>query len=337
VKETALYAPVARYIEQRFNCLKEYTWMAGCGRDLSFKAGFGNRKPDVVACGGDHSNPILHLAEGKLLNLPTHAFEETLNQLDSFRQYADHLWAVFPKTHWASASNNHDRWERELRTRGYGLLLVEDKKVESAFDSQKNLHCDSERRTELANKVLGEDNMRIPLQSLASKAMIDASRAAARVTELMAGPVRRAVGGNRRESSVTIPDIVESRHAFFTIGSVDVGKHAYIQGDPFGRLLGDGCARIWLWRPLGNLREQESAIQNAMEKPHPLDTYFFADSEHEWRWVCRPVSEASISELRAGGFWGEFSIGRGLSVADRTNAGFEKDIGRLVVWSRTGI
>src|SRR6266571_6097857 len=123
MRESDLYEPVARFLEKRYGCDRKRTWIAGCGTDLAFPAGFGKRKPDVVACRTGPPKQEVHLVEGKLLNVRTHGFEETLNQLDSFRPYADYLWAVFPSGRWSSAGTNHDRWISQLRQRGYGLIL----------------------------------------------------------------------------------------------------------------------------------------------------------------------------------------------------------------------
>src|SRR2546426_9036599 len=110
MRESDLYKPVAGFLKRRYGC--KVTWIAGSGTDLAFPAGFGKRKPDVVACnvGSLKREREVHLVEGKLLNVPTHGFEETLNQLGSFRPYADYLWAVFPAGRWSSAGANHDRW-----------------------------------------------------------------------------------------------------------------------------------------------------------------------------------------------------------------------------------
>jgi hypothetical protein len=105
MRESDLYKPVAQFLERRYGCARKNTWTAGSGRDVAFLAGFGKRKPDVVACKPHPVKPEVHLAEGKLLNIPTHGFEETLSQLESFRPYADFLWAVFPLSTWTSASN----------------------------------------------------------------------------------------------------------------------------------------------------------------------------------------------------------------------------------------
>ena len=115
MRESDLYKPVAQFLERRYGIAHKNTWTAGSGRNLSFLAGFGRRIPDVVACKPHPLKPEVHLAEGKLLNIRTHGFEETVNQLDSFRSYGDFLWAVFPLSNWSSASTNHDRWISQLR------------------------------------------------------------------------------------------------------------------------------------------------------------------------------------------------------------------------------
>src|SRR5213595_904564 len=114
MRESDLYKPVAQFFQREYGCVANETWIAGSGSDLAFPAGFGNRKPDIVACTSGTRREI-HLAEGKLLNIPTHGFNETYNQLDSLKPYADYLWAVFPADTWASAASNHRRWTSQLR------------------------------------------------------------------------------------------------------------------------------------------------------------------------------------------------------------------------------
>jgi hypothetical protein len=149
MRESDLYKPVAQFLERRYRCARKNTWFAGSGRDLSFPAGFGKRKPDVVVCKAHPLKPEVHLVEGKLLNLPTHGFEETLNQLDNLRPYADFLWATFPSKHWSAAATNHDHWIPQLKKRGYGLLLVDVGRVKLQFDALLNSSVDAVKRTSL--------------------------------------------------------------------------------------------------------------------------------------------------------------------------------------------
>src|SRR5438094_402697 len=85
MRESDLYKPVAQFFQREYGCVANETWIAGSGSDLAFPPGFGKRKPDVVACTSGTRREI-HLAEGKLLNIPTHGFDETYNQLDSSKR-----------------------------------------------------------------------------------------------------------------------------------------------------------------------------------------------------------------------------------------------------------
>ena len=201
-RESDLYKPVARFLQRQYGC--KVTWIAGSGTDLAFAAGFGKRKLDVVACklGPLKWEGEVHLAEAKLLNLPTHGFEETKNQLDSFRRYADYLWAVFPAERWSSAVANHDHWTSELREKGYGLLLVDEGRVELKSSAQRNSDVDQKAKKSVLDALLKEEPdepMRIP--TLASETAETAMRAAARVFEIMSGPVREGIGKTRRKST----------------------------------------------------------------------------------------------------------------------------------------
>ena len=93
MKESALYRPVAKFLEKKYRCDPSVTWCAGCGKDLAFPSGFGKRKPDVVTVRCGSGTTEAHLVEGKLLNVPTPGFEETLHQLDKADLKRLLLWA----------------------------------------------------------------------------------------------------------------------------------------------------------------------------------------------------------------------------------------------------
>jgi len=331
-RESDLYKPVARFLQRQYGC--KVTWIAGSGTDLAFAAGFGKRKLDVVACklGPLEGEGEVHLAEAKLLNLPTHGFEETKNQLDSFRRYADYLWAVFPAERWSSAVANHDHWTSELREKGYGLLLVDEGRVELKSSAQRNSDVDQKAKKSVLDALLKEEPdepMRIP--TLASETAETAMRAAARVFEIMSGPVREGIGKTRRKS--TFPDSYgESDTPFFVIGGAGDGK-CYIQGDPFSTYLKDGRALIWVWRVLGRLRDDEKRVLTITSRPHPTDVYFYSDNG-KGEWICRPLSELSVEGLKAAGYLGGFELGRAVPISNRSKKGIAADIRRLVAWTR---
>lgn len=331
MREPDLYKPVAKFLEGRYGCDRKCTWLAGGGTDLSFPAGFGKRKPDVVACKKGPLRQEVHLVEGKILNIPTHGFEETVNQLDSFRPYSDYLWAVFPSDHWYSAKSNHDRWISQLRQRGYGLLLVDNGRTKLEFEALPNPSVDRTSKKSLLDSLLGESDDPMPLRTLASETAETASRAVSRVVEVMAGPVRRIIGKDRKASTFTTP-IVYSRKPFFVIGEAGAGK-VYIQGDPFSTYLNDGRALIWAWRTIGRLDRDEKAIRIITSRAHPADVYFFSDNGN-WEWICRPIPELSLETLKAAGYLGEFSLGRTIPVSDRSISGIETDIRRMFRWAR---
>jgi hypothetical protein len=123
-----------------------------------------------------------------------------------------------------------------------------------------------------------------------------------------------------------------SQKPFFIIGEAEIGQ-CCIQGDPFSTYLNDGRALIWVWRYCGTLRADEKYIREITSRPHPADVYFFADND-KWEWICRPLSELSLENLKPAGYLGEFSLGRAIPVSDRSLAGITTDIRRLVAWTR---
>jgi len=330
MRESDLYKPVARLLERRYGCARKYTWIAGCGKDLSFPAGFGNRKPDVVGCKVGPLKREVHLAEGKLRNLPTHGFEETLNQLDNLRPYSDFLWAVFPLDSWTAAGANHDRWIPQLRQRGYGLLLVSIGRANAQFEAQPNSVIDPKLKKSLLAALLGDSDEPVVIPTLATETAENSIRAASRVAEIMVGPARDLFGKSRSERSFTVA-VTSPGVRFFLIGDVWSGKMS-IQGDPFSTYLNDGRALIWVWRFCGNLGKDEKSIRAIISRKHPPDVYFYSDNDR-WEWICRPLSEVSLDRLKAAGYLGEFSLGRAIPISDRSLAGLRSDIRRMLAWA----
>ena len=82
-----------------------------------------------------------------------------------------------------------------------------------------------------------------------------------------------------------------------------------IEGDPFSSYLNDGRALVWVWRVCGTLRQNEKSIQAITSRTHPPDVYVFADNGNS-EWVCRPIAELSIANLKAQGYVEQFCLGR---------------------------
>jgi hypothetical protein len=331
MRESDLYKPVAQFFERRYGIAHKNTWTAGSGRDLSFFAGFGRRKPDVLACKLHPVKPEVHLAEGKLLNIATHGFEETLNQLDSFRSYGDYLWAVFPLGNWSSAAANHERWVSQLHRRGYGLILVGNNRAKPQFEALPNSSVDLTAKKSLVAALIGDPDDPISIPTLSTETAETANLAAARVAAIMSGPVREIVGKGRGKRSFIV-SVFSHTERYFLIGSVELGE-VFIEGDPFSAYLNDGRAVIWVWRLCGTLRNNEKFIRIITCRPHPSEVYFYADNDKN-EWICRPLAELSVEKVKAGGYTREFSLGRAIPVSDRSLAGIKSDIRRLIEWAR---
>src|SRR5262249_30094836 len=149
-------------------------------------------------------------AEGKLLNIRTHGFDETVNQLDNFRSYADFLWAVFPLNSWAAAPTNHDRWMSQLRQRGYGLLLVDGGWAKPQFDALPNPSVEAKEKKSLLAALLGDSDDPVSIPALATEIAAIAGHTAARVAAVMSGPVREIIGKDRRERPFIVPEFSDT-------------------------------------------------------------------------------------------------------------------------------
>ena len=334
MKESVLYRPVAGFLEKRYGCDRKKTWTAGCGKKLAFPSGFGEGIPDVVAVRHDAAESQVHLVEGKLLGLRTHAFEEARNQLDNRRPYADMLWAVFPEEQWRQCASHHDSWIGALRERGYGLLLVSERlKVSMKFEAGLNRQVNRARREELLEELVGPLDRPVKVRSLGSDLAKAAARALARVVELMAGPVKLSLAPRRREGQFIEPSCYDSEGDFVLIGSAWNGD-VLVQGDPFGLSLGDGRPVIWVWRHFGELKGNEKKIRDVVNRQLPEDTFFWAENDDGDCDACRAVSELDVASLKASRHDSDFFFGRAIPVDDRSNAAVEKDFRRLHAWAK---
>ena len=328
--EKKLYAPIVDFLKRQYACDPGHLWWAGCGRDLAFAAGFGKRKPDVVGISRQNRSCEVHLVEAKLLNLRTTAFDDTLAQLDSFNPYADYLWAAFPKSSWDSEENNHAVWMVKLKKRGYGLLLVAES-IEQRLQPARNQEVDRDRRKLLLDAMLGEGEKLIALPSLGPEASGAAGRAAARLAEVMAGPVKEVFGRRFKDHKFVVADVYDSATALFTLGDLEQGN-LFVQGDPFGWHLQDGRPVVWVWR-------YDTSLSPSSESAHAkgglltTDTYLYAATKDNKNWICRPIADCDRASIRAEGFIEDMCVGRPLAISDRTMAGIKEQLKVLLAWA----
>jgi len=332
MKESSLYPPVAKFLVKKYACDPRATWVAGCGKDLTFPSGFRKSKPDVVTVHREGDTSEVHLVEAKLLHIRAFAFDETRNQLDNHRRYADKLWAAFPESQWQDVAANHGRWKRELGDRGFGLLLVNSGKVRIELEPGSNPKMEPACKDELLEALLVPQDKAISVPSLGTDMGNAACVAAARVAELMAGPVKELLAPKGRVGPFLALDY-DSEVDWFVMGEFEKGLLS-VNGDPFGRILGDGRPVIWVWRCLGELKTNESTIRKETVKEHPVDTYFFAQDEDGGDYQCGRLSELDIQALKANDFVGEFSLGGTIPVDERTKAAVKKDLKGILSWTK---
>ncbi len=253
-----MYKPVATFLELNYHCDPALTWVAGCGRDLAFPAGFGRRKPDVVTLAKRTGEYEVHVAEGKLLKVATTGFAETLSQLDTIQPYADKLWAVFPEARWRDAAINHERWTRQLRERGYGLLLVNGAQVTLGLAAEGNREIEQDKKGHLVNRLLEAMDAPFSVPSLERGQAALAARCVARVVELMTEPIRKRL----KERGAGRFDAVwhfNSAYNEVVIGNFEC-ESLCVQGDPFGLILNNARPVIWVWCQFGDLDSSEGEI-----------------------------------------------------------------------------
>jgi hypothetical protein len=329
--EGELYQPIAQFLSKQRGCDPDHLWWAGCGRDLAFPAGFGKRKPDVVAISRQERREEVHLVEAKLLKLRTTAFDDTVSQLDSLCLYADCLWAAFPKADWEKEHDNQQVWIGKLRKRGFGLLLVSES-VEQEVQPAKNQEVDRSRKRQLLDALLGEEEQPVPLPSLGPEAAKAAGKAAARIAEVMDGPVREVLGGRAGNHKLLMSEVYSSTTALFTLGSATQGN-VFLQGDPFGWHLQDGRPVVWVWRYSTSLTSN-SAPRAKIESDLLIGSYLYAATPSGDEWICRPIRDCDLASIRARGYTDDACVGRPLAISDRKMAGIKKDLKALLTWAR---
>jgi hypothetical protein len=61
--------------------------------------------------------------------------------------------------------------------------------------------------------------------------------------------------------------------------------------------------------------------------------YFFADNGN-WKWICSPLAELSIENLKAEGYVEQFRLGRAIAVSGRSLKRISDHLRRLIAWAR---
>lgn len=333
MKESVLYPPVAKFLEKEYACDPRASWKAGCGKDLTFPSGFRKSKPDVVTVHREGDTSVVHLVEAKLLYIRAFAFDETRNQLDNHRRYADKLWAAFPESQWEAAAANHGRWKRELGDRGYGLLLVNSGKVRIELAPGSNPKMEAACKDELLEALLGPQDKAVGVPSLGTQMGKAAARAVARVVELMVGPVKEVLAPKGRPGPFSKLEFYDSETSYLLVGDYRKGS-LVVQGDPFGVELGDGRPVIWVWRDLGALTADDPRIDAASADNQAAGTYYYAEDEDSDKSECGPISELDIARLQSAKIASCFFLGRAIPVDGRTEAAVKKDVQRLRAWAK---
>jgi hypothetical protein len=158
-----------------------------------------------------------------------------------------------------------------------------------------------------------------------------AARAAARVAELMAGPVKEVLAPQGRAAPFEGTYYYDSEDEWFLLGSFEKGS-LLVQGDPFGNCLDDGRAVIWVWHSFGDLKPNESRIRAAIAGQQPHDTFFSVEDDQAC--YCWPISELDIDRLKADNRVFDFFLGRPIPVDDRSKAAVKKDLKGLLSWAK---
>jgi hypothetical protein len=318
------------YLRNYYDCQGK-TWTADSGLDISFPAGFGKRRPDVIAISSGSDGTCAHIVEAKLLKIPTHGFDETINQLDSLKGYADFLWAAFPKDRWNNAEDNHARWRSELKRKGYGLFLVSGTRVKVERDAPKNDAVTPEHRSRLIDALTRDLQKPIHIDSLSSAAARSARAAVSRVAEIMDGPVKQ-VFGKRIKKNFARLKYWRASEDYILLGEVDT-VDVWIEGDPLGFWLQDGQPVVWFWKGLGDLDKTDTkTIENESE-----DAFFYADNgkdNDQWKWTVAHQSEFNADHLQMKGHVHGIAMGRRVIINDRTDNGIRTELKRLLKWSR---
>ena len=195
----------------------------------------------------------------------------------------------------------------------------------------RNQEVDRGRRKLLLDAMLGEGEKLIALPSLGPEASGAAGRAAARLAEVMAGPVKEVFGRRFKDHKFVVADVYDSATALFTLGDLEQGN-LFVQGDPFGWHLQDGRPVVWVWR-------YDTSLSPSSESAHAkgglltTDTYLYAATRDNKNWICRPIADCDRASIRAEGFIEDMCVGRPLAISDRTMAGIKEQLKVLLAWA----
>lgn len=265
---------------------------------------------------------VVHLVEGKLLNIPTHGFEETRSQLDTWRPYADRLWCVFPKDAWMKASTNHARWHAELTERGYGLLLASGSDVQQLIVARPNGSVDPHKRRDLELAVRGNEHERVELPLLSARDAASAVQIVTRCLEIVDGLKLLFKKQQRPDEphwdSRPIPWLL---FVGFRVGDVSV------EPDPFGSYLQDGVPVIAVWRNFDNGNDLKRCIATIESVTEAL----VYQERDDGMWECAPLNEWTRSYRTDDN---RCAVGRLIRIGGRSIESVRADCDALVKWAK---
>jgi hypothetical protein len=180
-----------------------------------------------------------------------------VNQLEDASDYGHYLWVFFPKSQWTALPiGEREQKEKKLRTKGFGLLLVEGHVVTEELVAKR--HNPTPDKIDEVLRCMGKlsiERDRLPVvDAIDASQRLQASRAAAAAAiaaPFVAAALEKAglgkVAFKTMDWELGDEDLENWVDHLFLLHDADLNEGINIQTDPFGQYLQDGRPALWIW------------------------------------------------------------------------------------------
>jgi len=244
--EEDMYPAVKRFFSRELRC-KHIAVDLPDQKKVHLPRNLGTRDPDVLGVTEDGEVAV---AEGKLLAVTGQPFEQCVQQVDSLRSFADHLYVFFPESDWGDLSKEDAKEDiKVLRDKKIGLILVDENgKYKVRFKPPNNDTVEEAKRVQVKELMGLTTNDRIPrFEGLDPLAARKANAILCGLEDALIEVVQTAVGNvfknaKKKRGAYQSFDARQNVFRWYVCLPGDI----VVEIEPFGTYLDDGQPCIWI-------------------------------------------------------------------------------------------
>jgi hypothetical protein len=337
-REHALYAPLGAYLQDQLRCTT--VRRVGEGKQLRLRVPDPHRRvPDVVGARETHRGWETLVVEAKPSQGGAAAVPQALGQLAAISPWSDFLYLALERRDWDARSGPAQQSvERELASRGYGLLLVSGDHVESHVEPSHNRDVDPAKRNELLGElgVTTRSAQSLPVSRLSFADAEAAAKIYAATLQAVDWVAAEWVRVFKQKSPRTLTKHYweldgESAAAVILTELRSPDESIYAEADPFGTYYAtDAEPRVWIWKRIS--------------KPEPFLTpkmvselrgwWLFADHEEGVDAGIEPLADVQLKDWLREGFNSEWHIGYPIRIMGRSRIVIGHDVRAALALAR---